>query len=91
MWIYLRKEKFPNKKYAKFRSGVDDPFKIVKKTNDNAYKVEFPGEYGMSGTFNVSDFSPYHEDDQHDSRMTFFNQGRMMHGGSLMLSYLMLQ
>jgi hypothetical protein len=35
----------------------DDPFKIIEKINDNAYKVNFPGKYKVSATFNVSDLS----------------------------------
>ena len=31
--------------------------------NDNAYKVNFPGDYGVSATYNVADLSPYLEDD----------------------------
>nr|GEZ25482.1 reverse transcriptase domain-containing protein [Tanacetum cinerariifolium] len=31
----------------------------AQKINDNAYKVEFPGNYGVSDTFNVADLSPY--------------------------------
>nr|GEV54076.1 putative nucleotidyltransferase, ribonuclease H [Tanacetum cinerariifolium] len=29
------------------------------KINDNAYKIELPGHYNVSTTFNVSDLSPY--------------------------------
>jgi len=38
---------------------ADGPFKIVQKINDNAYKVELPGTYGVSATFNIADLSPY--------------------------------
>jgi len=31
--------------------------------DDNAYKVNLPGEYGVSATFNVADLSLYLEDD----------------------------
>jgi len=42
---------------------VYGPFKIVQKINDNAYKVEFPGTYGVSTTFNVADLSLYLDDE----------------------------
>ena len=90
--IHLRKERFPNRKYAKLQPRVDGPFKIVKKINDNAYKVKLPYSYGgVSATFNVSDLSPYHEDDQLDPRMSFLQQGRMMHGRSLTPAHLKMQ
>ena len=31
--------------------------------NDNAYKIELPGGYGVHATFNVGDLSPYLDDD----------------------------
>lgn len=43
--------------------------------DDNAYKVELPGNYGISSTFNVSDLSPYEDDNSIDSRMSPFQLG----------------
>jgi hypothetical protein len=31
----------------------DVPYQIIERINDNAYKVDLPGEYGVSATFNV--------------------------------------
>ena len=42
---------------------ADGPFEILKRVNDNAYKVNFPGDYGVSTTFNVADLSSYLEDE----------------------------
>ena len=42
---------------------VDGPFEVLDRINDNAYKVDLPGDYGVSATFNVADLSPYFEDD----------------------------
>ena len=42
---------------------ADGPFEILERVNDNAYKVDLPGDYGVSATFNVADLSPYLEDD----------------------------
>ena len=35
----------------------DRPFQVLKRINDNAYKLDFPGEYNISATFNVIDLS----------------------------------
>ena len=37
----------------------DGPFQILERINDNAYKLDLPGEYGVSASFNVSDLSPF--------------------------------
>ena len=39
------------------------PFEVLERINDNAYKVDLPGDYGVSATFNVADLQPYEEDD----------------------------
>jgi len=38
---------------------VDGPFWILEKVNDNAYKVDLPGDYNVSATFNMKDLTPY--------------------------------
>jgi len=38
---------------------ANGPFEVLQTLNDNAYKVNFPGDYGVSTTFNVVDLSPY--------------------------------
>ena len=63
VWVHLRKERFPSKRKNKLMPRADGPFKIISKINDNAYKVELPGEYGVHATFNVGDLSPYLDDD----------------------------
>ena len=42
---------------------ADGPFEILERVNNNAYKVNLPGDYGVSATFNVADLSSYLEDD----------------------------
>lgn len=32
-------------------------FQVLSRINDNAFKIELPGEYGVSATFNMADFS----------------------------------
>jgi len=59
VWIHLRKERFPQKRKSKLLPRSDGPFEILEKIGPNAYKVDLPGEYGVSATFNVADLSPY--------------------------------
>jgi hypothetical protein len=61
VWVHLRKERFPSKRRSKLNPRSDGPFKIVEKINNNAYKIDLPGDYGVSATFNVSDLSPYYD------------------------------
>ncbi|KAH9649250.1 hypothetical protein KPL70_025911 [Citrus sinensis] len=44
----------------------------VARINDNAYKLDLPGEYNVSATFNVSDLSPF--DVGEDSRTNPFEE-----------------
>lgn len=80
VWIHLRKERFP-----KLQARRDGPFTIVQKINDNAYKVELPGDYGVAATFNVADLSPFVEDTLLDSRSSPFLPGENDDHGSDLL------
>jgi hypothetical protein len=53
----------------------DGPFKVLKRINDNAYKIDLPNDYGVSTTFNVADLAPYFGDEELQSRMTPFQEG----------------
>jgi len=35
------------------------PFQILKKINDNAYRIDLPSEYDVHSTFNISDLIPF--------------------------------
>lgn len=63
VWIHLRKERFPSKRKNKLMRRADSPFEVLEKINDNGYKVDFPGDYGVSATFNVHDLSAYQAND----------------------------
>jgi len=39
------------------------PFEVLEKVNENAYKGDLTGDYGISSTFNVTDLSSYWQDD----------------------------
>ena len=55
---------------------ANGPFKIIEKTNDNAYKLELPSDFGVSPTFNIADLKPYlGEEDELESRMTPIQEG----------------
>ena len=69
----MRKERFPNLRKSKLQPRGDGPFQVLAKINDNAYKIDLPGEYGnVSGTFNVSNLSLFDIGD--DSRMNPFEE-----------------
>ncbi|KAL6140474.1 hypothetical protein ACLB2K_058776 [Fragaria x ananassa] len=70
VWIHLRKERFPTRRYGKLKPRADGPFKVIQHINDNAYKIELPGNYGVQATFNVADLSPYCEDDYEENSVT---------------------
>ena len=77
VWIFVRRARFPQGRFGKLHPRVDGPFRILKKINDNAYKVELPGHYGVSDTFNVADLSPYtpNVDFDDDSGSSHFLEG----------------
>jgi len=76
VWVHLRKERFPSKRKSKLMPRADGPFEVLEKINDNAYKVDLPGDYQVSATFNVSDLSPYEDDDTLSNlRANFVQQG----------------
>lgn len=73
VWVHMRKERFPTRRKSKLDPRGDGPFQVVAKINDNAYKLDLPGEYNVSATFNVSDLSPF--DVGPDSRTNLFEEG----------------
>ncbi|KAH9657915.1 Endonuclease [Citrus sinensis] len=72
VWVHMRKERFPTQRRSKLLPRGDGPFQVVARINDNAYKLDLPGEYNVSATFNVSDLSPF--DASEDSRMNPFEE-----------------
>jgi hypothetical protein len=55
----MRKERFPAKRCSKLLLRGDGPFQVLERINDSAYKLDLPGEYNVSATFNVTDLSPF--------------------------------
>ncbi|KAL3566434.1 hypothetical protein D5086_031849 [Populus alba] len=72
VWVHMRKERFPAHRKSKLQPRGDGPFQILERINDNAYKVDLPGEYGVSATFNVSDLTLFDVGD--DSRLNPFEE-----------------
>ncbi|GKA45186.1 hypothetical protein Tco_0737982 [Tanacetum coccineum] len=74
MWIHLRKEHFLGGRFGKLKPLADGPFRVLRRINGNAYKIELPGHYNVSATFNVTDLSPYEatSDDDMDSGISPF-------------------
>jgi hypothetical protein len=66
----MRTERFPKQRRLKLIPRGDSPFQIIERINDNAYKVDLPGEYGINATFNVVDLSFFDIGD--DSRSNTF-------------------
>ncbi|KAL4379292.1 hypothetical protein GQ457_02G026260 [Hibiscus cannabinus] len=73
VWVHFRKERFPAQRRSKLLPRGDGPFQIVEKVNDNAYKLDLPGEYTVSATFNISDLTPFY--DSADLRSNPFQEG----------------
>jgi len=73
VWIHISKGRFPSKRKSKLMPRADGPFRIIEKVNENAYKVDLPGDYNVSATFNVKDLTPYlDDDDDSDLRTNHF-------------------
>ncbi|RDX95951.1 hypothetical protein CR513_21438, partial [Mucuna pruriens] len=45
--------------WSKLLPRGDDPFKILRKINDNVHQVDMPSYFRGSTTFNVNDLTPY--------------------------------
>ncbi|KAH9649283.1 hypothetical protein KPL70_025926 [Citrus sinensis] len=59
VWLHMRKEQFPERRKSKLLPRGDGPFQVLEQINDNAYKLDLPGEYNVSATFNIFDLSPF--------------------------------
>jgi len=57
--IRIRLERFPPGAVKKLIARSADPFKIFKKINPNAYVIDLHPDFGISSTFNISDFVAY--------------------------------
>jgi len=55
---------------------AEGPFEVLERINDNAYRIDLPGDFEVSATFNVADLSPFYPDTSPpDLRVKSFQQG----------------
>ena len=57
--MHFRRERFPTQRKSKLLPRGDGPFQLLERINDNAYKIDLPGKYCVSATFNVVDFESF--------------------------------
>ncbi|KAH0716684.1 hypothetical protein KY285_012715 [Solanum tuberosum] len=62
VWVHMRKERFPSKRKTKLDPRGSGPYKVLERIGDNAYKLDLPGEFQVSATFNVFDLSHFDAD-----------------------------
>jgi hypothetical protein len=56
---------------------ADGPFKVLKKINESAYKLDLPINFRVSPTFNIVDLKPYlGKEDELESRMSQMQEGK---------------
>jgi len=76
VWVHMKKERFSEQRKSKLQQREDGHFQVLERINDNAYKVDLSGEYGVSVTFNVFDLFLFNigNDSQH-LRTNAFQEG----------------
>ena len=57
--MHMRMERFSARRRSKLHPRGDDPFQVLARINNNTYKLDLPGEYNISATFNFFDISPF--------------------------------
>lgn len=68
-------ERFTVGTYNKLKEKKIGPCRILKKINDNAYKVELPIHIHTHPTFSVQDLTPYHGKNDLNSGTSSFPPG----------------
>ncbi|XP_016755235.1 uncharacterized protein [Gossypium hirsutum] len=47
VWVHMRKERFLAQRRSKLFPRGDGPFQVIKRINENSYKLDLPGEYNI--------------------------------------------
>ena len=55
VWLHLRPERFPQRRKNKLVPRGDEPFRVLRRINDNAYQLELPSDFNVSTILNVAD------------------------------------
>ncbi|KAI4351358.1 hypothetical protein L6164_005731 [Bauhinia variegata] len=79
----MHKERFLAQRHSKLMYRGDGPFQVNARISENTYKLDLPGEYNVSATFNVFDLPLFDAGDDLDSRANPFQGGMMCHGVTL--------
>ena len=74
VWLHLPKERFPEWRKFKLLPQGDGPFQVLERINDNTYKLDLPGEYNVSATFNIFYLSPFDAGDDLMTNLTSYAQ-----------------
>jgi len=87
VWINLPKERFPSKRKGKLMPRANGPFEVLENINENAYKVDLSGNYGVLTTFSVANMSQYFDDGYLTDLRANFSQGENDTGLSILTSH----